>query len=75
VTSGGIDSGADPIFERHGGVVEKAREVAGCWKAGRRNEGIEAVEEVLAVVATPWAQRRRTGVNIGAIDGVARWRR
>lgn len=56
VTSGGIDNGADPIFERHGAVVVKAREdAAGDWKAGRRKEGIEAAEEGVAVAATPWA--------------------
>ena len=49
VTSGGMDKGADPILERHGEVVAKVRDdegaAAGFWKAGRRKEGIEAVEE------------------------------
>ena len=42
VTPGGIDSGAEPIFERHAEVVAKFRDVAGAWNAGSKKEGIDS---------------------------------
>lgn len=41
-TPGGMDSGSDPILERHGEVVAKLREAVGGWKAGKRNSGIDS---------------------------------
>lgn len=60
LTSGGNDSGALPIFERHGDDVEKDEDC--CWKAGRRNPGIEISDERVFFIAL--TQRRLAGVNM-----------
>ena len=60
LTSGGNDSGALPIFEWHGDDVEKDEDC--CWKAGRRNPGIETSEERVFFIAL--TQRRLAGVNM-----------
>jgi hypothetical protein len=60
LTSGGNDSGALPILDRHGDEVEKDDDC--CWKAGRRNAGIDvSVERGLLSALT---QRRLAGVNM-----------
>jgi hypothetical protein len=53
LTSGGSDSGALPIFDRHDDEVEKDEDC--CWKAGRRNPGIEisAEREFLRALTQP----------------------
>lgn len=64
VTSGGIDSGAEPIFERHGGVEEnccRRCEDRDAWKAGSRKRGIEQVSEVYWIAL---AIRRVEGLSI-----------
>jgi len=60
-TSGGIDNGEDPIFERYGVEVEKALAVVGDWKAGRRNEGNDTEGDGFALAAMLCAHRRRAG--------------
>ena len=39
VTPGGSETGADPIRNAHGRVVEKGRVFLAVWKAGIRNSG------------------------------------
>jgi hypothetical protein len=63
VTPGGIDSGAEPILDWHGAVEANPRAVAGCWKAGTRNSGIDSV--VCGEAASKLrAQRRRAVENM-----------
>lgn len=62
-TSGGMESGAEPILERHGDVVAKVLGPAGAWKAGSRKVGIES-EDRIEAVATRWAHHRDAGVNM-----------
>lgn len=42
VTPGGMESGAEPIFDWHGVVVAKVLARVGEWKAGRRKVGIDS---------------------------------
>lgn len=78
LTSGGNDSGALPIFDWHGDEVEKDEDC--CWKAGRRNAGIEISAEREFWIAL--TQRRLAGVNMVcgvdemciATDTMIRWR-
>lgn len=65
VTSGGTDSAAEPILEKHGEVVAKALEDAGTWKAGNRNVRIDS-EGRIDVDVMLWTHRRRTGASIVA---------
>lgn len=51
VTSGGIESGAEPIFDRHGEVVAKLRKGAGAWNAGNRKVGIVSEDSIDADAA------------------------
>jgi hypothetical protein len=60
LTSGGNDSGALPILDRHGDEVEKDDDC--CWKAGRRNAGIDVSAERGSLSAL--TQRRLAGVNM-----------
>ena len=41
-TPWGTESGAEPIFDWHGEVVVKVRDVEGLAKAGNRKVGIES---------------------------------
>ena len=67
VTSGGIDSGAFPIFDRRGDEVAKLLNGEAGWKAGRRNEGRDTELFEVEVVVTHCAQRRRTGPNMAVV--------
>jgi hypothetical protein len=63
VTSGGIDSGADPIFERHSEVDAKVLAGTEGEKAGNRKLGIDS-EVAIDAEAIRFTHRRRAGVNI-----------
>ena len=67
VTSGGIDSGAFPIFDRRGDEVAKLLNGEAGWKAGRRNEGRDTELFEVEVIVTHCAQRRRTGPNMAVV--------
>jgi hypothetical protein len=69
VTPGGMESGAEPIFDWHGEVDAKPLQAARVWNAGSRNVGIESETGDDAGVRR-WAQRRRAGANI--MDGLLR---
>ena len=66
VTSGGMDSGAEPILERHGELVANVLAAIGGWRAGNRNAGIEIDVELDVDVASA-AHRRRAGASM-AVD-------
>ena len=67
VTSGGIDSGAFPIFDRRGDEVAKLLNEEAGWKAGRRNKGRDTELFEVEVVVTHCAQCRRAGPNIAVV--------
>jgi hypothetical protein len=64
VTSGGIDNGADPIFDRYDRDVEKFLVGAEGWNAGRRKEVNDTEVDRVALAPILCAQRRRTGPNM-----------
>jgi hypothetical protein len=63
LTSGGIESGSDPILERHGEVVAKLLPAAGAWNAGKRKKGIGS-EDAIEAGKRVCAHRRRAGTNM-----------
>jgi hypothetical protein len=67
VTSGGIDSGAEPILDWHAEVVAKVLDAAGAWKAGNRKAGMES-EVAIEAEARRWTHRRCAGTNIVVVD-------